>query len=138
MLDKRLKKIFVCPAVPTQGIGSDVQGTVQKNGRAVLKRVGQWYFRVDPGKAATMKFQRPKKSRRDCQRMNSGTDVMNETGQSQRRGSTTAADGFFRFQQNHRREFSAERYRGSKAVRAAAHDDSVIMLLVRTQFLGSS
>ena len=55
VLDKGRQQLFVGPAIAPQGLSRYIQGTMQKNGRSIGKRMGKGYFRIDPGETVAMK-----------------------------------------------------------------------------------
>jgi hypothetical protein len=81
--------------------GRFVQGSVQGNGRSVIKRMSQRQIGLYPFQAIIRQRQALEKWRTHSQRVNGGADVVAETRKRQFSGAHPTANSLFVFQQQH-------------------------------------
>jgi len=94
-----LKKLPVSLAVDTQGIGRRLERSMKAQGIAILERVGQRDFRLNPLESVTVKIELSEKGGRKGQGLNGGADIVGEPGKCKLGRAGATAHGPHRFNQ---------------------------------------
>src|SRR3954447_8192346 len=98
----------------------------EPGGGAVIQRMRQWNFRLDPLKTEALQRQRFKKWRTCCKRMDCRTNVMQKAGQSEFGRTRAAADCRVCFVNNNRISRARQCDRGRETVRSGTNYDGVV------------
>jgi hypothetical protein len=120
------EKVFVCLAVGTQDIARYLQRTVERKSRSVLEGMGKKNFRLDPGKAVSLKFQLPKEGGKDGQGVDRGAEIMDEMRKRDLCGTDTAAYGFPGLQNKDGFKAAAQLDCRSQSVGPRTHNDGIV------------
>ncbi len=106
--------------------GGFIEGAFEDGGVAVVERVGEIDFGVDPLEAVRFEGKGAEIGGIGAERVDGGADVVAETGFGEFEGAHAAADGFFGFHDFDGESVALEQDRGGESVGAGADHDGVV------------
>ena len=109
-------------------IGRNIDIAIQTSGGAIIERMGQRKFRMNPGQAKSFERERIEKRRTGGQGMNSGTNVVYKIRQRQLSGSCTAANRGIRFANKNGTTRTSKRNGCSQTVRARSYYYCIVLI----------
>ena len=112
--------------IPAQGAARPLERSLEDRRSTVVERMRQRNGRVDQLQAVIGQRQRLQERRRHGERVHGRADVVEEAGEGQRRRPGPAADRRGGLDHQDRVTLSRHGDRRGQAIRAGAHDDSVV------------
>src|SRR6267378_2697015 len=125
LADKRFDEPPVRATIRTKPRGGGIQRALEEDGGAVVKRVREGDGWLDPFQAFLHQAQPAEERRRGAQRMDRGAEIVDKTGEGQRRGAAASADRVIRLIDRDGSAVARELDGGGEAVRSGSDNDGI-------------